>query len=369
VVLSNMGLFTLIRLFLSSRVAVIIWTDSHNQLAQLSNGAWPRLAAMEYNKIHTDVGVPNGLLDPMATLNLRHSKIVELCYFWHLCWAEVAQSLSLSSKTVKRDRKIGVVVPVHPARSMNETTEEVKRLKQPLDEALDLSPQLRAALLAKVRHEEGAAMYDGLVALLASHSRKTELMSRPISPNVASPDALSAFQEGDLILNRFRIIRLLGRGGMDEVYEAQDSEIGCVALKKIREDKRGYHLLPRVKQEVQLARMVTSPHVCRIHEFFTLLAQDNRPAMAFLTMVFLQGINLADRIKDPGPLRWRDAELIALQLCQGLEAIHSRHHNSPRFQVAQRGFHTFRIQSANTPAQNKAPAYKLRVRYLAPQTV
>jgi len=205
---------------------------------------------------------------------------------------------------------------------MNLTPEQFARLQQLFAEALDLSPLLRAALLARVQDEDGGVMAEHLRGLLAAQSEQTESMSQPLIPPEASLAPRSAFQEGDLILKRFRIIRLLGRGGMGEVYEAQDSEMGRVALKTIREDERGESALRRFKQEVQLARLVTNPHVCRIHEFFTLPAKDGRSSLAFLTMELLEGITLADRIAHQGPLAWRDAESIALQLCQGLEAIH-----------------------------------------------
>jgi tetratricopeptide (TPR) repeat protein len=207
---------------------------------------------------------------------------------------------------------------------MNLTPEQFAHLERLFAEAVDLSPLLRIALVARIRDEEGAAMADHLEALLAAHSEETESMFQPlVRAKVSLPATRFSFKEGDLILKRFRIIRLLGRGGMGEVYEAQDSEIGRVAIKTVRADLRSDRSLQRFKQEVQLARMVTSPYVCRIHEFFTLPAENDRPAIAFLTMEFLEGATLADRIADQGPLPWRDAESIALQLCQGIEAIHS----------------------------------------------
>ena len=164
-----------------------------------------------------------------------------------------------------------------------------------------------------------------LELMLASEAEPTESMFQPLfRPEVSFSAEESPFRAGEIILNRFRIIRLLGRGGMGEVYEAQDSEIGRVALKTIRQDVPGYSsLLRRFKQEVQLARMVTSSYVCRIHEFFMLPAEHDRAAMGFMTMEFLDGITLADRIAGQGPLPWRDAQTICVQLCQGLEAIHS----------------------------------------------
>jgi tetratricopeptide (TPR) repeat protein len=220
---------------------------------------------------------------------------------------------------------MALVVAAKRARVMNPNPEQFARLEQLFVEALELSLPLRAALLSRVRQEEGEALADRLQALLAQQSKQTEsMLEPPLRPAVPVPAARSAFHMGDLIMNRFRIIRLLGRGGMGEVYEAEDSEIGPVALKTIREDIRGDgSLLQRFKQEVQLARLITSPYVCRIHELFTLPPEGNHPAIAFLTMEFLEGASLADRIASPGPLPWREAELIALQLCQGLEAIHN----------------------------------------------
>jgi tetratricopeptide (TPR) repeat protein len=206
---------------------------------------------------------------------------------------------------------------------MNPTPEQSGRLKQLFAEALELAPPLLDALLARVRDQEGAPMADHLQALLAAHSAETESMFQPlVRPGLSFPSAQSAFEEGELILQRFRIIGLLGRGGMGEVYQAEDAEIGRVALKTIRHDTPGDSSLLRFKREVQLARMVTSPYVCRIHEFFTTPAEGQRSSIAFLTMEFLPGETLADRIARQGPLPWRDAEAIALQLCEGLQAVH-----------------------------------------------
>ena len=178
---------------------------------------------------------------------------------------------------------------------MNPSPEQFRRLEELFAEALELSPERRPALVARVRKEEGAAMVDQLESLLAAQSEKTESMFQPLVRPRELLQPSSAFQAGDLILERFRIVRLLGRGGMGEVYEVQDSEIGRVALKTIREDVRGESSLLRFRQEVQLARMVTSPYVCRIHELFALPSQGNRAGIAFLTMECLQGETLADR--------------------------------------------------------------------------
>lgn len=132
-----------------------------------------------------------------------------------------------------------------------------------------------------------------------------------------------SFLPNEILLDRFRIVRFLGRGGMGEVYEADDAETGRVALKTIRPEIAGEsHILERFRHEVQCARKVTGPHVCRIHEFFTLPAANGRPATAFLTMEFLEGITLADRIDSGVPLSIQEAEKVALEICRGLQTIH-----------------------------------------------
>ena len=81
---------------------------------------------------------------------------------------------------------------------------------------------------------------------------------------------VSTFRTGDLLCDRFRVVRFIARGGMGELYEAEDTELGeHVALKTIRPeiaaDERANQ---RFKREVQLARKVTHPHICRIFDLF-----------------------------------------------------------------------------------------------------
>ena len=82
--------------------------------------------------------------------------------------------------------------------------------------------------------------------------------------------AESVFRTGDVVASRFRIVRYLARGGMGELYEAEDLELReRVALKTIlstiAENERSIALF---KREVHLARQVTHPNVCRIYDVF-----------------------------------------------------------------------------------------------------
>jgi len=136
------------------------------------------------------------------------------------------------------------------------------------------------------------------------------------------PFSASLLARGDVLCHRYEIVKFLGAGGMGEVYEAADRELGeHVALKLIHHDA-GIHEreLARFRGEVQLARRVTHPNVCRI--FDIACEQREEGLITFLTMELLHGETLSARIQREGRLNKEDAKIIASHLCQGLEAAH-----------------------------------------------
>jgi tetratricopeptide (TPR) repeat protein len=165
-----------------------------------------------------------------------------------------------------------------------------------------------------------------LQGTLNAQDAETGDMSHP--PVAASQSAPSrdtpSLTPGQVLLNRFRILRRIGRGGMGEVYEAFDIELNqIIALKTIRgEFARKPAALSLFKNEVQLARRVSGPNVCRIHEFFVAPAQEGAPAFAFLTMELLSGTTLAARLRQPNTLSLAEMKQIALDICAGLTDIH-----------------------------------------------
>jgi serine/threonine protein kinase/tetratricopeptide (TPR) repeat protein len=128
---------------------------------------------------------------------------------------------------------------------------------------------------------------------------------------------------GAVVAGRYRIVRMLGEGGMGQVYEAEDSELGeSVALKTLRSEAAGdERAVARFKREIQLARKVTHPHVCRIFDVGTHVAE-NGGSLTFLTMELLRGENLSDRLRRMGPLVEADALPIARQMAGALDAAH-----------------------------------------------
>ena len=133
------------------------------------------------------------------------------------------------------------------------------------------------------------------------------------------------FQNGEIILDRFRILRPIGKGGMGEVYEAEDLQLGKIALKTVHHEVGlSESVLHQFRQEIQLARRVSGTQVCRIHDLFVVPARGTRPAIPFLTMEYLDGVTLSHRLREDGPFPWKQALPIALEICAGLRLIHEK---------------------------------------------
>jgi eukaryotic-like serine/threonine-protein kinase len=135
-------------------------------------------------------------------------------------------------------------------------------------------------------------------------------------------DALDGAQfiPGTMLAGRYRIVGLLGRGGMGEVYRAEDLKLGqAVALKFLpNEVTHRADRLARFHQEVRLARQVSHPNVCRVHDIGEIAGQH------FLSMEYIDGEDLASLLRRIGRLPSDKALELARQLCAGLAAAHDR---------------------------------------------
>jgi len=132
----------------------------------------------------------------------------------------------------------------------------------------------------------------------------------------------TALSPGHVLCGRFRIVRFIARGGMGEVYEARDLELGeSIALKTVRSDIAGDEdALRRFRREIQLARRVTHRNVCRIFDLFE--HREGQERCLFLTMELLGGETLGQRLRRVGKLSGDEALPLARQLAAGLTAAH-----------------------------------------------
>ena len=126
------------------------------------------------------------------------------------------------------------------------------------------------------------------------------------------------FVPGVVLAERYRIISMLGRGGMGEVYRADDLKLEVpVALKFLPESAGSDgRQLDRMLGEVRTARKISHPNVCRVYDVGEVDGQH------FLSMELIEGEDLASLLRRIGRLPEEKALEIARQLCAGLAAAH-----------------------------------------------
>src|ERR687893_408625 len=155
----------------------------------------------------------------------------------------------------------------------------------------------------------GARVDDG--ATRRFDARKTPTQSYDSIDN-------ARFVPGAIVAERYRIVGLLGRGGMGEVYRADDLKLSQPVALKFLPD----HLLSdgaslaRFHREVRIARQVSHKNVCRVYDIGEV---DGRH---FLSMEFIKGEELSSLLRRIGRLPSDKAVQIARQICAGLAAAH-----------------------------------------------
>lgn len=140
-------------------------------------------------------------------------------------------------------------------------------------------------------------------------------------PQVSHTEIL--LRSGEALAGRYRVVKLLGTGGMADVYEVEDKELKKpVALKLIRSDLSFDDLLlERFRKEVELTRLVKHRNVCSVYD----IGHDRREPreLTFLTMELIPGETMAERIRRSGPMAASEWLSVARQLCNAMQEAHS----------------------------------------------
>ncbi len=140
----------------------------------------------------------------------------------------------------------------------------------------------------------------------------------PVDEPSGTERAKPRFLPGHVIAGRYRIVAILGRGGMGEVYRADDLKLGEPVALKFLPDRFEHdpQRLALLLEEVKIARQITHSNVCRV---FDLGEADGHH---FLSMEFIDGEDLAGLLRRIGRLPGEKAVQMARQLCAGLDAAH-----------------------------------------------
>ncbi len=171
---------------------------------------------------------------------------------------------------------------------------------------------------------EGSRFCPGCGAYLASSSESPTRTVRgkagPARLPSSSPFDQGRFLPGTVLAGRYRIFGLLGKGGMGEVYRADDLKLGqAVALKFLPENvAKDEARLSRFLNEVKIARQISHPNVCRMYDVGEVEGHH------FLSMEYVDGEDLAGLLRRIGRFPKDKAIQIARQLCAGLSAAHEQ---------------------------------------------
>ncbi len=181
-----------------------------------------------------------------------------------------------------------------------------------LDEACGDDEELFREVLSLLKYHDGDDATPG-----AEPSPLTTTAVPPLVPGTPSTRVTGRFNPGEKFAGRYRIVALLGIGGMGEVYRAHDEVLDVpVALKFITEAKARHR--EQLLNEVRLARQVTHPSVCRVYD----VGQVGQEY--FITMEYVDGEDLSALLRRVGRFPSDKLLVVARQLCAGLAAAHAK---------------------------------------------
>jgi hypothetical protein len=184
--------------------------------------------------------------------------------------------------------------------------------------ARELPADAQPALLDEACGDD-AELRRELEELLEAYEEEMPILDRtlPIKDQLPMPRT-EVLEPGQVLAERFEIVRMIGRGGIGEVYEASDRELGTrVALKVLAGGRaQDADSSARFRREIQLAQRVSHRNVCRVHDLYR---EGDR---LFLTMELVEGKTLADLLEEKGRLESDEAMRLVEQVVAGLEAAH-----------------------------------------------
>jgi hypothetical protein len=202
-----------------------------------------------------------------------------------------------------------------------------------LASALDLDARERRSFLAQ-RCASDPSLRADVETILSAAGGASGFLEAPVmnllrsllrddraedEPPTLSPAPLGGarFAPGEIFASRFRIVSLLGCGGMGEVYRADDLKLGQpVAIKLVTAEGARDEAFQRSVSEVRLARSIAHPNVCRVYDV------GHAQGWAYLAMEYVDGETLASLLRRIGRLSPEKALDAGRQLCAGIAAAH-----------------------------------------------
>src|SRR5271154_3017733 len=209
------------------------------------------------------------------------------------------------------------------------TREEIKGRLWPDDTVVDFDHSINATIKTLRRALGDSADNPRYIETLARRGYRLMVMTEYLesAPGIAPGEvtAEAPLQSSSLIgkkVSHYRVLDIIGGGGMGIVFKAEDLKLGrLVALKFLPEEFAGDAVaLKRFEREAQTASALNHPNICTIYEI------EEHEGQPFIAMELLQGDNLRDHLSasKQKPLPLPELLAISTQICDGLQAAHDK---------------------------------------------
>jgi eukaryotic-like serine/threonine-protein kinase len=236
-----------------------------------------------------------------------------------------------NNKVILREQVLQILKMLVEHKGKIVTRQEIKARLWPNDTVVDFDHSINATIKSLRRALGDSAENPRYIETLARRGYRllvaTEyLESAPGIPRGEAPSTL-AYPEahGGLIgkkVSHYRVLEVIGGGGMGMVYRAEDLKLGrSVALKFLPQELTSDAVArQRFEREAQAASSLNHPNICTIH------AIEEHEAQPFIVMELLEGETLRSRMAalEPKALPFHELAEIAMQVCSGLEAAHRK---------------------------------------------
>jgi TolB-like protein/tetratricopeptide (TPR) repeat protein len=199
-----------------------------------------------------------------------------------------------------------------------ESPQRWERVERLFRAALDVPASERASLVATTA--EDAGVRDEVERLLASHEAATDFLEAldPRHVEELLDSAATNLAAGDQV-GPYRIVDMLGCGGMGVVYRAHDPRLDrTIALKLLPPDATDPVSTLRLAREARAASALDHPHIASVYEL-----GETEDGIPYIAMACVEGETLAQRLQ-AGPLDVDEAIAIATMIADGLGAAHQR---------------------------------------------
>ncbi|HXW91082.1 MAG TPA: protein kinase [Terriglobales bacterium] len=196
-----------------------------------------------------------------------------------------------------------------------------ERIKELLDAAAELPPGRRASFLATACGEDELLRAE-VENLLQHHEVAESFLTGNAAVDLCDVRPFEVdptFSPGQTISGRFRIVTFIGRGGMGEVYKAEDLRLHRLVALKFLPDDVAQHpdAIGRFQREAQTASALNHPNICTVYD----ISEHN--GRAFIAMEFLDGQTLKHAITSGGVDVRRLFE-ISIVMTDALDAAHTK---------------------------------------------